>query len=513
MRASPAGPSLAWFARHELTLAWRDWAAMMAGGHRLRDGTIAVGALVVACGLHGLAHLVLAPVFAAGKGADAGLLAALTALLLLSFTMMLSQAMESVTRAFYARDDLDLLLSSPASSRGLFLVRIGMIALSTAAMSALLLAPFVNVAAMLGGARWLSAYGVILAVAAVATGLSVLIALGLFRLIGPKRTRLAAQVAAAVVGASFLIGLQVAAIISYGSMSRFSVLDPSALAVMVPSVESWVWVPARAVMGDGVALAVVMAAAAVMLAFSALVGAARFRQLVVRALAVPEDVVRQGPRRSAFRSISVQGVLMRKEWLLLARDPWLISQTLMQVLYLIPPALMLWVNFGHDIAVSAIIAPVVVTAIGQLAGGLAWLTISGEDAPDLVASAPVSRFAMMRAKIAAVLVIIAALVAPIALAMALLSPWGSVVTLGAALVAAASAILIQIWFAAKAKRSNFRRRQVASKTSTFCEAFVSILWAATAALAAAGSLIAVAPALLAGATLAIAWALRPRAAS
>jgi ABC-2 type transport system permease protein len=28
-------------------------------------------------------------------------------------------------------------------------------------------------------------------------------------------------------------------------------------------------------------------------------------------------------------------------------------------------------------------------AAGQLAGGLAWLSISGEDAPDLVATAPI----------------------------------------------------------------------------------------------------------------------------
>ena len=28
--------TLAWFARHEMKLAWRDWAAMMAGGRTVR---------------------------------------------------------------------------------------------------------------------------------------------------------------------------------------------------------------------------------------------------------------------------------------------------------------------------------------------------------------------------------------------------------------------------------------------------------------------------------------------
>ena len=35
----------------------------------------------------------------------------------LSLALMISQAMESVTRAFYARSDLDLILTSPVSPR------------------------------------------------------------------------------------------------------------------------------------------------------------------------------------------------------------------------------------------------------------------------------------------------------------------------------------------------------------------------------------------------------------
>ena len=68
---------------------------------------------------------------------------------------MLSQAMESVTRAFYARSDLDLLLSSPAPAQKIFAVRIATIALSVIAMAALLAAPFINVLAFTDGAHWL----------------------------------------------------------------------------------------------------------------------------------------------------------------------------------------------------------------------------------------------------------------------------------------------------------------------------------------------------------------------
>lgn len=79
-----------------------------------------------------------------------------------------------------------------------------------------------------------------------------------------------------------------------------------------------------------------------------------------------------------------------------------------------------------------------------------------------------------------------------------------------ALTAAACAILIQLWFRAQAKRSNFRRRQVASKASTFAEAFASILCAGTAGLAAAGNPAAVVPAILAALVMGMAWMISPQ---
>ena len=94
-------------------------------------------------------------------------------------------------------------------------------------------------------------------------------------------------------------------------------------------------------------------------------------------------------RAQGFRRLSPKGALRRKEWTLIVRDPWLASQTLMQLLYLLPPGLMLWRAFGANSSDLVLLVPVLVMAAGQLAGGLAWLAISGEDAPDLVATAPI----------------------------------------------------------------------------------------------------------------------------
>ncbi|MBN9671222.1 hypothetical protein [Roseibium aggregatum] len=510
MRAVPAPSALMRFSRHELRLAWRDWAWMFSGWRNtsLRRTLIGMGLFYAV--MHLVAYAVLSPRFAAGFALDQTALAMLSVTVLLSFTMMLSQAMESVTRAFYARDDLDLILSSPAPSRDLFLVRIVMMALTSWAMSALVISPFLNVAVALDGVHWLAGYAVLLAVSLTATGAGVLITLSLFKTVGAQRTRFLAQILAAVVGASFLIGMQVVAILSFRSMSRFTLLDPAFLAEHAPGANSAWWVLARAVTGETGALIPVLAVSVFFFAAGAWRGAVQFRSIVVLALGVTEKTPRGRASDRSFRGYSPLGALVSKELKLIARDPWLISQTLMQVLYLIPPAVMLWVSLGDTAGVSVIVAPVVVMAVGQLAGGLAWLTISGEDAPDLIATAPVSAFTTLWAKVLSVLALIGALLLPITLSLALVSVWGAAVTAAGAMIAAASAILVQLWFRAQAKRTNFRRRQVASKASTLTEAAASIACAAGTALVAAGSALVLLPLALLVCVLGIAWSLRPK---
>ena len=204
-----------WFARHELRLAWRDWVAMMTAGKRERRTRVAIGILAFVIFMHVIAYYVVGGFAAATP--DKPMLIAITATLLMSWLLMISQAMESTTRAFYARSDLDLILASPVAAHEIFAVRISTVALSVAAMALPLAAPFIDMMIVGGGWHWLGAYGVIVAMGATATALAVALTVLLFRTIGPKRTRLVAQIVAAVIGAAFVIGLQVAAILSYGT--------------------------------------------------------------------------------------------------------------------------------------------------------------------------------------------------------------------------------------------------------------------------------------------------------
>ncbi|MBI4366708.1 MAG: permease [Deltaproteobacteria bacterium] len=451
--------------------------------------------------MHLLAYSMVARYAGADVDADKTALMVVTGTMLLSWSLLLSQAMESVTRAFYARSDLDLILASPVSARKIFSVRIGRIAVSVALIAMLLAAPFIDVLAVLGGPRWLGAFGVVAAMGAAAAALAVALTIALFRTIGAKRTRLVAQIVAAVIGAAFVIGLQIAAIVSYGTLSRFSVLQSDWLRAHAPSMESAIWWPARAVLGDPVALVLVAGLSLALLAASIAIFAASFGDHAMTAVSVSNTRIRQPRWSKGFRRRSPSRVLRQKEWTLLRRDPWLMSQTLMQILYLIPPALMLWQGFHDGTGAMVVLVPVVVMAAGQLAGGLAWLSISGEDAPDLVATAPIPARRITIAKIEAVMGAIATVFTPLVAAIAFASGVAAVISALAVLTAAVSSTFIQLCFRVQARRSQFRRRQTSSRIATFAEAFSSIAWAATAALAVAGTWAALFPALVAVAIL------------
>jgi ABC-2 type transport system permease protein len=219
---------------------------------------------------------------------------------------------------------------------------------------------------------------------------------------------------------------------------------------------------------------------------------------------------RQSRGKTAFRGGSRQQALRRKEFLLLRRDPWLMSQTLMQLLYLVPPAVFLWRSFSDSSMAIMLITPVIVMAAGQLAGGLAWLTICGEDAADLVATAPLPPAQVIRAKIEVVLIVIGVVFAPLIAALGFVAPMQAIVTAAGVAIGAASATAIQLWFRVQARRSQFRRRQTSSRLATIAEAFSSIGWAATAALVLALPIAALIGGLMTTAIVAVTWKLSPR---
>jgi ABC-2 type transport system permease protein len=499
-----------WLARHEGRLAWRDLRYLMTGGGRWRGRNVVIVFVLLATGLHMIAFGVVGR--HAGMTLEVGArgFTSITGSLLLIFFLLLSQALEQVTRLFYGRGDLDLFRSSPTSLRRLFVIRVLAIAVSTTIMALVITLPAINVLVLLGGAHWFTGLGIAIAAAVATAGIALVLASVLFDTLGPKRTRFASQVASAIVGSAFIIGIQAVAILSIGTLSPRLFFDSDLVLSRMPAADSALWIPARAALGSGPDLAITVLAAVTILVLPMVLLSGRLGGYAIATASVSHGGSRRAWSTRLFRTASSRQLLQRKEWVLLFRDPWLASQTLMQLLYLIPAALLLWRFYGDSRGALIVLAPVLTMAAGQLGGGLAWLAVSGEDAPDLIATAPISPMHNLTAKVEAVLIAVFAIFAPFLIGILSHSWTMALITAAAILIAAFSSTLIQIWFRSQARRRYFRRRQTSSRIATFAEAFSSVAWASAAAVAATESWYAVAPAIVAILVLAGTWSIRPR---
>src|ERR1700709_2926767 len=175
-------------------------------------------------------------------------------------------------------------------------------------MALLLSTPFVDVLVIGGGIRWFAAFGVVIAIGLSAAAIAIAVTIVLFRLIGPRRTRLVAQILAAIIGAAFVIALQVAAILSYGTLSRFAVLTSDAAAAFAPDLHSLLWWPARAMLGAGDALLCLMAAGLVLLGVVMAIYSPRFAGYVISVSATASPAHR-GHGNRPFRAGTRQQAL------------------------------------------------------------------------------------------------------------------------------------------------------------------------------------------------------------
>ena len=154
---NPPG-TYAWFARHEMRLFWRDWVGLLSAGRSKPIRGLVIAAVVFFGIMHLLAYAIIAPLAESPIVPDKKTLLIVTGGLFLSVTTMVSHAMDSVTRSFYARVHLDLILSSPAPPNRVFSVRMLALPFATMVLPPVIARPFLNAFALLGSTFCLWAY-------------------------------------------------------------------------------------------------------------------------------------------------------------------------------------------------------------------------------------------------------------------------------------------------------------------------------------------------------------------
>jgi ABC-2 type transport system permease protein len=475
--------SASWLLVHEMRLTWR-FITSRRGGGKSRAWILwlillgGLGSLAWFGGLP-LAHWVRDSGFAPGPFE----ILALDLALLLIWTLMLSQTLSNAAMVFYQRGDLDLLFSSPIPSRRVLTVRTLAIAGNELPFQTVLLSALILPVGIIAHPSWLAVYVVLGGLSVLATVAGVWMAMGLFAAIGPRRTRTVSQILAAFIGATmFLIG-QSYNLVGRGRYQGFfhDIREFAASGHFDPQ-SVWSW-PARAALGEPIPLIAFAVAAFAIFAASTWFLGERFARNAAAAIGSLEaKPLKEGRDRTRFTGTPF-AVLVRKELRLLARDPALMSQVLLQMLYLTPIAFVMLRNAHANLVVATATGVFGVAFLsGQLAGSLGWVTISAEESPELLTCAPVNPGRLRRAKVTAVLIPVFCLIGVPLLILLFMQPIAGLIGIGASAAAASCTTLIELWRQRPGKRSEFRRNRGSSVLVPLIEVLVGMSFGAAASL-------------------------------
>ncbi len=472
MSAAPG--SIPWLFRHELRLLWYSAGSGKGGKPQRRPGMAGLAAIGLAwLALHVLAFFVVRRTAGIDTG-DPRVLVALSALLFGCTTFMLSSALKSSVLVLFERGDLDLLLSSPLPSHSIFTVRLATVALGTAILYLFFLAPFAHAGALLGHVRWLAVYPVLLGTATVIACAAMLLTLGLVRIIGARRTRIVAQVIGALAGAMIFILSQLFAQFSSSMEARAAAAFAQAFAADGPlGAASPVWLPGRALLGEPLPVLGFVVVAAAAFVFTT----GRTHRFFVhglqqaasssRAARRPAGGLRYRFGRSLFATVLV------KEWRLIVRDPQLISQVALQLIYLLP---LFFIIFKRGETQLPALAAGLTLLCSSLTASLAWIVVSAEDAPDLLRLSPAPGRTIRVAKLAsAILPPLALLLLPLAW-LVVRAPLAGVLAGFTVVGAVCTAAIIVHWCGRPGLRSDYLARGKSDFLTSILEMFNSLSW-------------------------------------
>jgi ABC-2 type transport system permease protein len=461
--------SFAWLAWHELRLTWRSRSR---GGVRRALGFALLG-LYLAFGMVVAFFVMDLPI---DYRAEIGIGILTGSVVGLSF--MTTQAIIGSQQTLYESRDLDLLLTAPIEGRVVLLAKLAGIAGAIVLTYAGLMLPLVVPVAILGHPRLFGVIGLLVAIALTATAIGIAITLILASIAGPRAARTVGQIAAALLGGALFLTTQLSH--TGGRRSSFSVVFEDLHAWGLGD-RGWSGVPGHAAFGDPLSIALLMAIGVALFGGT---GVALQRLFLSGYQAAGMRLSRARPTGKASSRLFHAGLfrsVLAKEWRLLARDPGIVFQIILRLVYLIPLMLLAYRGGGSTIAPGLAFASVLVAT--QLVGSFAWLTVSGEDAPELIAVAPVMKQRIDQAKLAAALLMAAPIAAllPIAIATVGRSPLGALVSLAATAIGGTVAGYLELKLGKPGQRTAFAKRRGGSGVAGILGMIVAAIFGGGAA--------------------------------
>ncbi|TPG53011.1 hypothetical protein EAH76_14335 [Sphingomonas glacialis] len=405
---------------------------------------------------------------------------AVLAVSIVMLSFMTAQAMLGSQRSLYDVGDLALLFSAPIREANVLLAKMLGIAATIALTYAVLLLPIVVPVAALGHPRLFGLVALLVALALSATALGLALTLAVATLVGPRAARTFGQILAALLGGAVFLGSQLLPRADHKGSAMLALFER--LQTDGVGTRGLSSLPGRAALGDPLAIAIVLGVALLLFAGAGLTLQRLF-------LSGYQDggnrLSRSKPTGRASARLFHPGLtrtIFAKEWRLLARDPALAFQIVMRLIYMAPLVLAM-AGSRHAVPIPAAIAFASVLIASQLVGSFAWLTVSAEDAPDLLAVAPVAKAQIDRAKVLAALAMAApfALVLPIGLATR--TPIGALITLVMTGLGGFGAGYVELKLGKPNPRSSFARRRQGGFVAGLASLAIALVFGGGAAIA------------------------------
>lgn len=473
MRLARPG-SAPWLVAHELRILWRSLGIRS----RLIAALAVIFILLAHAGGYAMAKARVIDVLIQRSPGSAIVITAFVVLI------VLSSAFGIAVRVLIERGDLELLMTTPVPMATIYGVRGLTVAVACVGSMALFLLPLANMGPFAGEWRTLAAWPALASLGLGCAALALAGTLLLVRWLGVRRARAAAQVTGAVIGVGFVIALQAQGLLpqeQQRALHRWLLQQSTDGAFASDSVLLW---PMRAFAGEGVPLLAMVALGVGLFAWVVRATQDAFLRAIQDAPAAHASRADAGSSigRRAFRS-GLTRVVLAKEMTLIFRDPALIGRALLQLFYLVP---LFIVSIERARPVPMLAAALVLLSSG-LASTLAWITVSGEQAPELIAGAPVDLERIRWLKVAAALVPVMLLVTPMLAWFAYDSPLAAATAAVFIALALAAGAVVQVWSTPLGVSRDFRQRYRQNPFVRIVEALGSFAWAGACWLALRGS--------------------------
>jgi len=372
--------STLWLMRHELRLVWR------AGEQKTRWVRLLLfGFLLLMMGGFGIpmGYLLRSHVPALNAVGIVGAAMAFGFITVMSFATALS----FVAASFVDRGDVDLLLSSPLPMRRLLTVRLSATALRSVVLWLFMFGPPFLAISWLAGPRWLNGILLLADAGLLGTSVSTWLAVGLFRVLGPRQVKSTTTVITTLSGLSMglaptLFNARFSGPERAGQMGRL--FDQAAM-MPIFSPTGLASLPARSLFGDPAAALLLAGFALTAFLLTTWLLAPSFAAIAVRGDPQRRPSAGAGPLRG-FGGNLVRQILI-KDYRLLLRNHTLLLQILARTIAFVPLLVINLSRPGRSFDLAQL-AGAITLVLGQTGGATVWAFIAVETQPDLLASSP-----------------------------------------------------------------------------------------------------------------------------